>query len=56
MDIGSFVPFRGLFAALRDPAVVGAVRVDPELHTNMWPTGADPDPNVLHEQATGSMP
>lgn len=56
VDIAAFVQFRGLFAALRDPAVFAAVRVDPELHTIVWPTGADLDPNVLHEQATGSMP
>jgi hypothetical protein len=56
VDIAAFVPFTGLFAPLRDPAVFAAVRVDPELHTIVWPTGADLDPNVLHEQATGSMP
>jgi hypothetical protein len=56
VDIAAFVPFTGLFAALRDPRVFAAVRVDAELHTIVWPNGADLDPNVLHEQATGSMP
>jgi hypothetical protein len=56
VDIAAFVPFTGLFAPLRDPNVFAAVRVDPDLHTIVWPTGADLDPNVLHEQATGRMP
>lgn len=56
VDIAAMVPFDGMFAPLRDPLVFAAVRVDPELGTIVWPNGADLDPNVLHERATGRMP
>src|SRR5437870_3138427 len=38
-----------LFGALRDPEVFGQVRLDPEIHTIVWPTGADFDPATLHD-------
>ena len=34
---------------LRNRAIFESVRVDPELGTIVWPTGADLDPDVLHE-------
>lgn len=38
-----------LFGALKDPAVLDQVRLDPEVHTLVWPTGADFDPATLHD-------
>jgi hypothetical protein len=38
-----------LFGPLRDPAVFKQVRVDPEVHTLVWPNGADFDPETLHD-------
>jgi hypothetical protein len=37
-----------VFEPLKDPAVFAQVRVDHELGTVVWPTGADLDPLVLH--------
>lgn len=38
-----------LFGPLRDPALFAQVSLDPEVHTVVWPTGADFDPAVLHD-------
>ncbi len=38
-----------LFGPLRDPAVFDQVGVDPEVHTVVWPNGADFDPATLHD-------
>src|SRR5687768_15214674 len=38
-----------LYGPLRDPSVFGQVRVDPEVHTLVWPNGADFDPATLHD-------
>jgi hypothetical protein len=38
-----------LYGPLRDPAVFAAVEIDPEVHTLVWPNGADFDPAVLHD-------
>jgi hypothetical protein len=38
-----------LFGPLRDPALFAQVILDPEVHTVVWPTGADFDPAVLHD-------
>jgi len=38
-----------LYGPLRDPAVFAQVRLDPEVHTVVWPTGADFDPGTLHD-------
>lgn len=38
-----------LFGPLRDPALFNQVRVDPEVHTVVWPNGADFDPATLHD-------
>ena len=38
-----------LFGPLRDLAVFDRVRVDPEVHTLVWPNGADFDPATLHD-------
>jgi len=38
-----------LFGPLRDPRLFAHVKVDPEVHTLVWPTGADFDPATLHD-------
>jgi hypothetical protein len=38
-----------LFGPLRDPALFNQVRIDPEIHTLVWPNGADFDPATLHD-------
>ncbi len=38
-----------LFSPLRDEALFGQVRIDPETHTLVWPNGADFDPETLHD-------
>ncbi|MBI1901615.1 MAG: DUF2442 domain-containing protein [Planctomycetia bacterium] len=43
------VLFGRLFRPLRDPTVFNQVRIDPEVHTLVWPSGADFDPATLHD-------
>jgi hypothetical protein len=38
-----------LFGPLRDLAMFNQVRIDPEVHTLVWPNGADFDPATLHD-------
>jgi hypothetical protein len=38
-----------LFGPLRDPVLFNQVRIDPEVHTLVWPNGADFDPATLHD-------
>ncbi len=38
-----------LFAPLRDLALFNQVKLDPEVHTLVWPNGADFDPATLHD-------
>jgi len=38
-----------LFSPLRDLAIFNQVRIDPEVHTLVWPNGADFDPATLHD-------
>jgi hypothetical protein len=38
-----------LFGPLRDPEFFKQVRLDPEVHTLVWPNGADFDPATLHD-------
>ena len=38
-----------LFGPLRNLAVFNQVRIDPEVHTLVWPNGADFDPATLHD-------
>ena len=38
-----------LYRPLRDLSVFERVRVDPEVHTLVWPNGADFDPATLHD-------
>jgi len=38
-----------LYGPLRDPALFDQVQLDPEVHTLVWPNGADFDPATLHD-------
>ena len=38
-----------LYAPLQDRRLFDAVFVDPEVHTLVWPNGADFDPATLHD-------
>ena len=38
-----------LFGPLRDRSLFERVCVDPEVHTLVWPNGADFDPATLHD-------
>jgi hypothetical protein len=38
-----------IYAPLRDLALFNQVRIDPEVHTLVWPNGADFDPETLHD-------
>ncbi len=38
-----------LYGPLNDLALFNQVRVDPEVHTIVWPNGADFDPATLHD-------
>jgi hypothetical protein len=41
-----------IYGPLRDPAMFAEVSVDPEVHTLVWPNGADFDPAILHDWPT----
>ncbi len=38
-----------LFGPLKDPAAFAQVTLDSEIHTVVWPSGADFDPATLHD-------
>ncbi len=38
-----------LYGPLRDHALFNQVTIDPEAHTLVWPSGADFDPETLHD-------
>jgi hypothetical protein len=38
-----------LYRPLRDPSLFNQVQIDPEVHTLVWPNGADFDPATLHD-------
>jgi hypothetical protein len=38
-----------MFGPLRDLSLFNQVKLDPEIGTLVWPTGADIDPTVLHD-------
>lgn len=37
-----------LYGPLEDPSLFDRVQLDPEVHTLVWPNGADFDPTILH--------
>ena len=38
-----------LYGPLQDASLFNQVRIDPEVHTLVWPNGADFDPAILHD-------
>jgi hypothetical protein len=38
-----------LYGPLRDLSLFNQVQIDPEVHTLVWPNGADFDPATLHD-------
>ena len=38
-----------LYGPLREVSLFAQVRIDPEVHTLVWPNGADFDPATLHD-------
>jgi Protein of unknown function (DUF2442) len=40
-----------VFEPLKDPKVFAQVRLDPDVHTLVWPNGADLAPEFLHDHA-----
>lgn len=38
-----------LYGPLKDVTLFNQVRIDPEVHTLVWPNGADFDPATLHD-------
>lgn len=38
-----------IYGPLQDERVFRGVEIDPEIHTLVWPSGADFDPAVLHD-------
>lgn len=38
-----------LYRSLRDLTLFNQVQIDPEVHTLVWPNGADFDPATLHD-------
>ncbi len=38
-----------MYGPLRDRALFKKVTIDPEVHTLVWPNGADFDPSTLHD-------
>lgn len=41
-----------IFGALRDPGLFARATIDPEVHTLVWPSGADFDPATLYDWQT----
>ena len=41
-----------LYGTLLDPEVFARVRLDPEVHTLVWPNGPDFDPATFHDWPT----
>ena len=54
VDFAQRLRFTGVFAALQDPELFAQVRVQGELGTLVWPTGADVDPDRLYAELSGT--
>ena len=51
VDIASIVTFDGVFEPLREIDYFRRVRVEPDLGTITWPSGANLCPDVLYENS-----
>ncbi len=38
-----------IYGPLQDQTIFNQVEIDPEVHTLVWPNGADFDPGILHD-------
>jgi hypothetical protein len=56
LDVRRFLQGPVFEPLVHDRAAFEAVRVDHELGTIVWPTGADIDPDVLYEASTPTAP
>jgi hypothetical protein len=45
----SHILFGELYGPLQDMSFFNKVQIDPEVHTLVWPNGADFDPATLHD-------
>jgi hypothetical protein len=52
VDLSHLRSRAGVFESLRDPECFAQVRLDPEIGTITWPSGADLAPEVLYERAS----
>jgi hypothetical protein len=43
-----------LYGPLQEPALFDQVRIDSQVHTLVWPNGADFDPAILHNWSESS--
>jgi Protein of unknown function (DUF2442) len=50
VDVSFVREYGGVFQALRDPDCFKLVKVDHELGTVVWPSGADLAPDVLYKK------
>jgi len=48
IDLGSVLEGE-LYGPLKDLRLFSEVQIDPEVHTLVWPNGADFDPAILHD-------
>lgn len=48
IDISEHVPFKGIFAKLKNPAYFSTVAINKELGTIVWENGADISPEYLY--------
>ena len=46
--------FGPVFEPLKDPSYFGRLAVNPDLHTIVWPNGADFAPEFLHQRVQDS--
>ncbi len=49
VDISQIIPFKGIFAKLKDKKYFATVYLNKDLGTIVWDNGADISPNYLYE-------
>ena len=48
IDVSKIIPFEGVFSELKEPSYFATVRVDKDLGTIVWESGADLAPDYLY--------